>query len=166
MKPEEELVRVADSFVGIKEEGGDNRGFWIEQFQKSVDGTAEREAWCVGFVQFCAKQVDKKFGIKNYLYPTESVITLWERLSLWQRLPSPMIGSLAFWQHYDGIKPTRKGHVGIVRRVFDNNTFQTVEGNTSDGSSINREGDGVFFKVRPLTQVGSMRLLGFAQIWD
>jgi len=166
MKPEEELVRLALSLVGTKEEGGDNSGFWIEQFQKAVDGVASHEAWCLGFVQYCVKQVDKRLKTKNYLYPTEHVLTLWERLSIWQRVPEPIIGGLALWQHFDGTKATTRGHVGIVTRVYENKTFQTVEGNTSGGPGMNREGDGVFIKTRPHTQIGSMRLLGFAQIWD
>lgn len=67
-----------------------------------------------------------------------------------------MPGDLILWQHGD----TVQGHVGIVIAALQNG-YLTVEGNTSDSLGIDREGDGVFVKLRPKGGTSKMKQLGF-----
>ena len=41
----------AEACVGIREQGGNNKGPLVELMQKTVDGKAQAEAWCMAFVQ-------------------------------------------------------------------------------------------------------------------
>lgn len=53
-----------------------------------------------------------------------------------------------FGIYYSNLK--RVGHVGFIEKV-DGGTITTIEGNTNGGGS--REGDGVYRKIRRLSQM-------------
>lgn len=74
-----------------------------------------------------------------------------------QVLSSPVPGDLVIWQ-YEGAS---KGHIGIVTALMAH-SYRTIEGNTGPSQGyIEREGDGVYEKVRHLGGVGKMKELGF-----
>ena len=153
------LVDLARFFIGIGEAGGANRGPMVEAFQKAVDGKAEGEPWCMGFVQYCIKETIRVHGGSTYMVPTESSLQAWEWSQPVMRIRGrPQVGDIAIWQHGG----TRAGHTGIVTEVYDGGTMKTVEGNTSIGVGIDREGDGVYLRTRPWDDgVGNMKLVGF-----
>jgi len=57
------LVEEALKWVGTMEKGGDNKGPEVEEFQKAVDGKAQKEPWCMAYVQFCIKKVEEKLSL-------------------------------------------------------------------------------------------------------
>jgi hypothetical protein len=157
----EYLVKEASEYVGVKETGP-NQGPDVEMFQRAVDGKASKESWCMCFVQYCIHQVEQQLGIRSNVFNSEHCLTVWRNTihDLHRAHPAP--GYIAIWQHYDEFgKATSNGHTGIVTEVLDADRFATVEGNTSDSSSVDRNGDGVYRKTRYLKTHGTMQLVGF-----
>ncbi|MCJ7521604.1 MAG: CHAP domain-containing protein [Dehalococcoidia bacterium] len=153
-----ELILEAEKWVGVHEVGGNNRGPEVERFQRAVDGRAEAEAWCAAFVQFCMKEVATRLAATQVAFPSEHCLTIWARTSKIHCAASPKSGYLVIWK-YDG---TSNGHIGIVSRVIDEFTIETIEGNTSpEDKTIVREGDGVYRKTRSTKRVGKMKLVGY-----
>src|ERR1051325_9953206 len=145
MSKQDRLIEVAKSYIGTKEVGGDNKGPQVEEFQKSLGGPAVQQSWCADFVHYCAKKVDEEQGGTPYaLYKSQLVLDIWNKTDPALRLAAPEPGCMILWEHYKDGHKTGLGHAGIVTRVGVNNMVDTVEGNTSDGSGINRDGDGVY----------------------
>lgn len=153
-----ELIREAERWIGTTEVGGNNKGEAVARFQKAVDGKAQGEPWCACFVQFCISEVVASFQPTLVMAKSEHCMTIWSRTSGVHRYKSPKPGYIVIW-NYEG---TANGHIGIVTRVIDEFTIETIEGNTSpDDNRIEREGDGVYRKIRTTKTVGKMKLVGF-----
>lgn len=154
------LVELAQEFVGVKESGGNNRGPLIEDFQRMVDGKAQGEPWCMAFVQFCVQATARRFGIAPTLPATEHCMTAWNNARTIHKFPPSdgvvAPGFIAIWKQVG----SSNGHCGIVVDA-SHNIMHTVEGNTSDGSGINRDGDGVYLRARNRVGMGKMVLVGF-----
>lgn len=161
MSNKQELIDLASSFNGTKEEGGDNKGSQVELFQKAVDGFARRESWCMCFVQFCIKQIEKKYAIKSNIFKSEHCLTVWNKTPKEFRLTEPEVGCLVIWQFGN----SDNGHCGIVRNVLKDK-IETVEGNTSGNSKeVIREGDEVAIKLRSKVGSKTMKVIGFLKVF-
>lgn len=157
-----QLVREARKWVGTKEVGGDNMGPEVEMFQRAVDGKAQGEPWCACFAIFCIKEVEARYDILSPVYRSEATRVIWDATPVSQRLSGPEIGSLAVWEKVG----TRFGHIEIVTEPdAGNDKFLSVGGNTSDGSGVNRDGDGVYEKVRSIERMGRLRVMGFLRVF-
>lgn len=163
------LVAEAQRWVGICEQGN-NAGQLIELFQKTVDGKAQQESWCMSFVQFCLKNVDAQYGAvigectkdRHLLERSEHCLTVWNKSPVACRSDKPVIGAVVIWKHGDG----PSGHTGIVTGLkMDPEFFTTVEGNTGPGAGVVREGDGIFEKTRSVKGSGEMKILGWLLPW-
>lgn len=168
------LVLEASRWLGLKEQGGDNKGQLIEQFQKAADGKAFGESWCLSFVQFCIKAVDAQVQILDPLHDKllavtnlEHVMTYWMKANIDKlSCEKPHVGSIACWSQQKDGKPTGLGHAGIVTSVGTDGHFETIEGNTHDGlGGIERNGDGVYKRKRSLGSSKDFKLLGFIYPW-
>lgn len=168
------LVLEASRWIGVSEVGGENKGQLVEIFQRAADNKASREPWCLSFVQYCVKHVDmivnevQQATMPGHeLFVTEHCMTMWNETPRECRLEKPEIGALILWQYWRDEKPTAAGHVGIIKKILDEDHVLTIEGNTSDPSDeVVREGDGVFSKRRRIrANVGSMRVKGFLAPW-
>lgn len=159
------MLDLARFYVGVLEAGGANRGPMVEQFQKAVDGRAEGEAWCMAFMQFLAIKTVEVHGGKSRAPYVEHCLTVWNKAPPGCKVTIPSPGDLVIWQHGN----TSAGHVGIVSDVHAT-CIVTVEGNTSSGQGIVREGDGVYMRVRNCTRagdmIGNMKLVGFLRLFE
>lgn len=155
----EELVAEARKYIGVTEKGGDNRGPEVEEFQRAVDGVAQGEPWCAGFVMYCVKKVEERFHAKTDLFRSEHCYTTWTKTPGALRVAKPTPGCIVIWR-YAG---TFSGHMGIVERVGTNGYIQTIEGNTGAGIDVIREGDGVYRKTRRMDppKTVKMQVLGY-----
>lgn len=149
----------AESCVGIRENGGSNKGPMVELIQKTI-GRAEGEPWCMSFVQTCLAYAELKTGVKSPVIPSEHCRTTWTATAKSLRVKArPGRYAIVVW----GYEGKSSGHVGIVlEAAYRNNvgtTFTTVEGNTNGRGE--REGDGVYFKTRDWFRTGSLVRLGF-----
>lgn len=158
----EAFVTEARRWIGVTEKGGNNSGPEVEMFQKAVDGKAVKEAWCASFMQYCIKEVAKRFGVAQAVASTEHCMTLWNMSKTALRSATPKVGYLVVWNH----KGTANGHIGVVTRIIDSTTFEALEGNTGPGSGVEREGDGVYLKIRSIHGAGNMLVKGYVKPFD
>jgi len=155
------MVEAAKACVGIKELTGRNDGKLVELIQKTVDGKAQGEAWCMAQVQSMIAYAEAKTGVKSPLMATEHCLTLWNSTPIEQKVKiSPLAGAIAIWRH----GTTTNGHTEIVL-ACDESIFFAIGGNTSGvvdpSKPVNREGNGVFYTKRSRFGEGDMNLLGF-----
>lgn len=156
------LLAKALSYVGIHESGGQNCGPVVEMFQRVI-GKAEKEPWCVSFVQYCVREMDKLNGSETLLFATESSQILWLKTPHSCRLDKPVPGCIVVWTYYLNGFPRSTGHVGIVKEILDDEYMTTVEGNTTE---VPGEPDGVYLKHRHIRMTsGSMRVTGYLKPW-
>ena len=165
------LASFAKTFVGVKEVGGNNKGEFVQVFQKAVDNVAGSDPWCAAFVSYCLKSTERIFkesfnepsiDFGSGLKLSESVCNFWFNNPESRRLAKPEVGALILWRRWANGKPTWQGHIGIIAEVVDIVTVRSIEGNTSSDSANERDGDGVFINNRNLTRnYGSLRPLGF-----
>ena len=148
------LVAAASAFVGLGEDGGDNKGQMVELFLREVR-QPPGQPWCAAFVHHVGywSHYDHKNGLSTWPLPaTASCFELGEfarkRAAL---VATPEVGDV-FLVYYPSLK--RFAHTGIVVSV-DGATAQagglahtctTVEGNTNDDGS--REGRMTLRKTR------------------
>lgn len=153
-----QLIEEAKKWIGVHEDKskGDNCGKEVEMFQKAVDGKAQKESWCMAFVQFCIKQVEQKNKIQCLVFKSEHCLTVF-RESQSKVVKDPQPGDLIIWRFGN----TSNGHVGIIEKLLGEGRCMTIEGNTSNSQSVEREGDGVFSKNRSLKGSEQMRVVGF-----
>lgn len=156
----QKLIEVARQFVGVREQGGPNRGPLVEEFQKAVDGVAAGEPWCMAFVQYCVQKVEAATGKPAHIFRSEHCQTVWRQTKADFRFHEPLPGDIVIWR----MGLSFNGHTGIVCKVVGSSIF-TIEGNTGAGLGVVREGDGVYERVRSLHGDGSMKVLGFIRPW-
>lgn len=159
------LIQIALSFVGVHELGGNNKGPMIEEFQKAVDGKAQGESWCMGFIQYCIKKVEEELNTKALIHRSELCTAVYEKSIIKSTKPNP--GSIIIWQKYDEHnKPTIYGHCGIVLSIIDQNWIDVIEGNTNDGTGLVRDGDKVTIRTRARSGgSGNMKIMGYVLPW-
>jgi hypothetical protein len=151
-------VRVtANSYVGVREKGGNNRGFTDRGLKNMMAdvGWKPGYAWCAFFV----RAILDECGIENKIsgwsptaYNKKDVIYTNGRF--YQSFSSGDV--LVMTLSYNKFRNTKRykaiGHTGIVDAV-GKYSVRTVEGNTNDaGSRDSRSGDGVYVKIRPLNK--------------
>jgi hypothetical protein len=165
------IARISRSQIGMVETGS-NAGFGISKFQRAVDGRAAGESWCIGFVQWCVKEVDSLFDSLDFkpwkldrsvLPQTEWSIALWEGTPKAHRLEAPEVGAIVVWQ---SLSNPNQGHGGVIVGVDNVADIVTVEGNTgSNLTGDQREGDGVCLKSRMGGNIPGFKRLGYLKPW-
>ena len=148
--------------VGVTEQGGENRGKWVETYLQSVDA-APGNPWCAAFVSFRLQKAADELGLS---LPSDFPRSAWTpdykawgiKHGLWIPVDSDetvLPGDLACF--YFSAKQ-RIAHIGIVvaRKPGGGGVF-TIEGNTGPehGEVVNRDGDGVYKKDRDWAEFGS-----------
>jgi hypothetical protein len=92
-------------------------------------------------------------------------MTLWNKAPEAAKSKTPEAGCLVCWQLYKDGKATGSGHVGVVVKVLDAKQMETIEGNTNDGQGVERNGVGVYRRIRDIAGAGSMKVVGFLKPW-
>jgi len=129
--------------IGVKEEGGNNKGKRIKEYLNSVK-LDEGYAWCAAFI--CWGLTNNDFlNPKSAWSPTVSNFNIIYRKGD-KHFPSGE--GLIFSLYYKNLG--RIGHVGYIEDVKDDYVL-TIEGNTNGNGE--REGDGVHRKRRPINTV-------------
>jgi hypothetical protein len=150
-------VRVtANSYVGVREKGGNNRGFTDKELRDKLaaQGWIPGYAWCSFFVMAMLKECGIPHKITGWAptaYNRNDVIftggKFYKSFSSADVLVMTLSYSKDYNKRYKGI-----GHTGIVDAVSQY-SVRTIEGNTnSAGTRDSRSGDGVYVKIRPLNK--------------
>lgn len=134
-----------DSQVGVREEGGDNRGVHVEWYLESVK-LGPGYPWCAAFVSWCYQNVNvvapHSGWVPSYALKSKRI---YERGKFQKSIPQQ--GDVfMIWYSTKG----RPAHIGFVDEWGDE-WIITVEGNTNENGS--REGDGVYRKRRMKRQI-------------
>lgn len=156
----------AEKNIGVHETGGENEGPAIATYLASV-GIGSPAPWCAAFCFYRLKAAARELGLPwpQMGYPKSGYcpdVKNWAKAhGFWIPVGShpPMRGDLCLF--YFGAKG-RVAHIGIVVDPSNGHDFYTVEGNTSDDSGVDREGDGVFRKHRTSRQLGDFG--GFVRV--
>ncbi len=133
------------SQVGVREQGGNNRGPEVKAYLKSV-GLGENYPWCAAFVSWCFLQVEIKAPISAWV-PSFALSDkmIYKQGKVLKRLPK--YGDvLLIW--FKNLK--RPAHIGFIDE-WGEKWIISVEGNTNENGS--REGDGVYRKRRLKKQI-------------
>lgn len=143
--------------VGIKEEGGNNKGAMVEEFQKTVGGKAQGEAWCMAFVQTCIAYVEKKLGVISKIFASEHCMTTFRKTSVTAKVKKiPAKNAVTIWKQ----KSSDAGHTGVMCDYqSEKSNFLSLEGNTGSGNM--RDGDGVYIKQRSKKKNGTLIVQGY-----
>lgn len=151
-------VAIALTQVGVREEGGRNRGPQVDEYIRSVGldpskGGAKGYAWCCAFVYWCTREAYQRSMWENGMsgpaqLPIDRTAWVWDLLKNKDRICPPKAGAVFVMSHSTDPKQMPfKAHTGFVVDV-DGEFVNTCEGNT-DGSG-GREGDGVYRKRRAI----------------
>ncbi|HEY6950031.1 MAG TPA: CHAP domain-containing protein [Nitrososphaeraceae archaeon] len=162
---------IARTYIG-KLEKPNNSGFQDPAFENDMKDFGEWKkgySWCACFAQMCFRQAfqfssDSKHKDLQKLFDPSTRKTLDNfRAAKYTVSVSPVKEALVIFGDYENGKLTWRGHAGIVSQVIDNNTFKSIEGNTSGGGS--RNGDRVWEHLRTTTiKANGLNVLGFVII--
>lgn len=151
------LLAIAQAEIGTREEGGNNRGTRIRQYQQATDLPPGAWPWCAAFVCWTLQQWLQEPDAAEWLRLTRSPSEWRPRTALaygfvpWAKA-RPRTTSI--FTDKDQAQPGDLvtfdfSHVGIVLED-DGKTLITVEGNTNfSGTRDSEAGDGVWRKIRP-----------------
>ena len=137
------LVAAANAFVGLGEDGGDNRGQMVELFLREVH-QPPGQPWCAAFVHHVGYWSHYNHGTRRSSWPLPPTASCWvlgefarERGVLVER---PRVGDVFLLY---STKLLRFAHTGVVVEVDAHASSAevavctTIEGNTNDDGSRN-----------------------------
>lgn len=147
--------------VGIREEGGNNRGPLVELMQRTLGG-ADREAWCMSAQQTCVAFAEEVTGVKSLLHASEHCMTVWRETPRIMRVQTiPLPGAMTIWKHGG----SDAGHTGCTGTYTPKTrSFESFEGNTESGMAngkVERDGGGFYLTRRSVNGAGTMHLQGW-----
>ncbi|MGB4774090.1 MAG: CHAP domain-containing protein [Daejeonella sp.] len=159
------IVSAACYYIGQLEKPG-NAGFKDANFEKELRsvGWVPGQAWCAYLPKLIYRKAYKDnvrlLKVVNSCNTGGAQMTFnnHKTAGTFEVSNDPLPGSIVIWQ----LGETFKGHAGIVEKMIDTNTIQTIEGNTNANGS--REGDRVARKLRTLNRPfkkDGLNLLGF-----
>ena len=162
---EQQLVTLAEDFVGLHEIGNSNRSPMIDLWQRKLFN-AEGWPWCLVFVQALVRMVDRQYDashlmcstFRHGLPETAHVMTLWDHLKDYA-LPSPRPGSLWILNRIG----TDSGHVRVVKGYMGGGSIEAIEGNSNAAGS--RNGGEVTMGPRSYNGTGALKTMGFVPVW-
>ena len=140
------LVAAANAFVGLGEDGGDNRGQMVELFLREV-GQEAGAPWCAAFVYHVGFWSHYESAAHKSSWPLPDTASCEELGDFARRcgisLRQPHVGDVFLKYSPDHGRFTHTGIVATVDAVhpFGDNHFlsdcTTIEGNTNDDGSAN-----------------------------
>jgi len=158
---------IAIKYIGQTEKPG-NMGFNNADFERKMlaVGFQKTNAWCSYFQELIFKEAyPEKFKQLDTLFSASAVQTFRnfrDASFLVHELPEK--DCLVLWQMKKEGKAQWNGHAGIVVNAIDQNTFESVEGNTNDAGG--REGYIVARRIRKIVHnlQNGLEILGFIKI--
>lgn len=145
------LITSLDRQLGVRESGGNNRGWKVSQYLESVNAP-EGSSWCASYVHWNLS----KCGIPN-------TVTAWSPTAhnpkniVWFKgkfNKSPNAGDV--FTIYS-LKKKRIAHTGFFRERINEKFYLTNEGNAAKDGAVNPyDGDGVYEKIRSFNQTYSI----------
>jgi hypothetical protein len=171
-----EILRVAPTYLGIREELGANHGKQVDRILANV-GLTPGNPWCMALVYTINKDAHANLKLTNPVPKTGLAAAYWinanKRKITFKTIPANQVllgakvepADVAIWRRgsfrADG---TFSGHAATVINQIDTKTFKSIDGNTgADEKGDQGEGDGSFLKTRKLG-VSKFLVMGFIRI--
>jgi hypothetical protein len=121
----EVALEIAVSYLGVHEQGGQNRGPDVDRFLANVR-LPPGEAWCAAFLWTVFDEAAKRLTLVNPLPRTGSTLKLWSLTEPICRDSNPTVGAIYVLKHSEST-----GHVGIVESLDGlGNVGTEISGNT------------------------------------
>lgn len=163
---EHPVVLEARKYIGKREKPG-NSGFFDGAFEADMvdEGWQKGWAWCSIFARLVFRKVYPEKEELKKLFNPSAVKTFQNFKDAGYPISiKPAVGSLVIWQQQKNGKPHWTGHAGIVEKVFDDEAFQAIEGNSNVAGS--RDGDRVIPRSRRVVDdvPNGLKVLGFVII--
>lgn len=117
------ILKVAQQYIGLGEEGENNRGFWVNIFRRGrkIYGGGE---WCATFASFVVEQACYGEGIRPYRVRHRSARKFFRRCEKYGSLVGiPKPGDIELRRRPNG------HHVEFVTKVMDNGSRTNLGGN-------------------------------------
>lgn len=168
----DQLLKYYVSKATVREGVINNTGKEVEEFQKTVDGKAQRESWCMAFMQtgllqlcnWCVITFDEvKHLTGRELYNLTPIPKAELCYTVFAKCPDKYKGEFpgrgAWMIQKDRDENSIHGHTGCVLGPQAGVGFRTIEGNVSvDG------GQGVDYKVRTIAGTPDRKVIGFIDV--
>lgn len=138
------VLEIARQEIGVHEEGGNNRGERVEEYQAAAGGHPG-EAWCAAFVSWAFIKAAGALGEDNPMEPCRGALRVWHIAPPEAKSKTPTPGAIFVIDHGKGL-----GHVGLVESVAGDHVV-TIEGNTN--GSGGREGVEVARRIRRFSDI-------------
>jgi hypothetical protein len=150
-------VRVtAETFVGVKEQGGNNAGFNNKELTQllKAEGWKPGYAWCSFFVMAMLDECGISHSITGWsptAYNKQDIIFTDGKFVQSYKDGDALVMTLSY-PSYKRVRFKGIGHTGIVDKI-SKYSVRTIEGNTNEqGMRDSRTRDGVYYKIRPLNK--------------
>ena len=154
------LAQIAAEQIGVREEGGNNNGSKIRDYQKATDLKPASWPWCSAFVCYCIAEWLDRPGVRDWLNLQASTPEEWRPKTAlaygflgWakSRPKTTIILHDRELARPGDIVVFDFSHVGIVESDSGHQII-TIEGNTNGrGERDSESGDGVWRKARQKT---------------
>ena len=149
------VLAVAKATIGQTEKTGNNDGAFVDSVLATVGLEGTGAPWCATFNRYCYD----KAGFRM-VGPRSALASKWVSNPTWTLAKggaTPKQGDpFGLWFS----SKNRIAHTGLVW-VWGTKTVRTIEGNTSPdaaaGSAADRDGGGVYSKIRLIRQIHSVR---------
>lgn len=132
-----------DRQLGVRESGGNNQGWKIEQYLQSV-GLPPGNPWCAAYVRWVLEQCGYRTAITGWApsaHNPKKVVYLQRKF---KRVP---VAGDVFTIY--STKKKRIAHAGFFRERINEKFYLTNEGNAAQDGAVNPyDGDGVYEKIR------------------
>jgi hypothetical protein len=137
-------LEIAKGFNGLREKTGNNDGYWIDRFNKSVSNP-RYASYCNAGQYFCFDSANKlnkqiipvpKSGLANSTFDFA--------VKHGTKSKGCKVGDYLIWKFKNRIN----GHVERVIEVRSHNMVKTMAFNTSFGSGTAQNGNGCGYKIR------------------
>ncbi len=139
-------IALGEAAKNVHEQGGDNTGPRVRQYQAATSLGGTGWAWCDAFCDFCFEEAGRPLAELHRSAGVELSYDLAKQVG-WV-VSTPAAGDLVCFQWDSG----DLDHIGFVVEPQGDGTIKTVEGNTSPVAGTGHaqgEGDGVYVKIRP-----------------
>lgn len=126
----DEILRIAAGEVGLKEEGGEDKGARIDEYRKSAGGSGG--PWCAYFASWVFNKAGAPLVDTNGDGWTVTIANWGKSKGTWHDKGwTPKPGDLMFFKNSGG-NPNFVNHIEIVEKVAPDGTIHTIGGNSSD----------------------------------
>ena len=128
------LIKTAEAEIGTKESpsGSNKVKYNTAYYGRAVSGSAY--PWCCAFIWWLFRECN----VSHLFYDGKKTASCTTLMNYYKKKGQtsniPKVGSLAFFNWGKG---TKAQHIGIVKKVNSDGSFNTIEGNTAVGNDSN-----------------------------